>query len=42
MQHTFKNGYRADTVIVLKDGLVPVDSKFPMEVFRHLVEANDA
>ena len=42
IQHTFRNGHRVDAVIRLADGLVPVDAKFPLEAFRHLIEAGDA
>ena len=39
LQHGFKNGSRVDAVIKLKSGMVPVDSKFPME---NLKKASDA
>ena len=39
LQYTFKNGARVDAVIKLTDGLVPIDSKFPLENFRRLLES---
>ncbi len=38
-QHRFRNGEMVDAVICLGSGLVPVDSKFPMESFNRMVAA---
>lgn len=40
-QYEFKNGEKVDTVIKTSQGLIPVDSKFPLENFRKLLEAED-
>src|SRR3989344_3735117 len=39
LQYTFKNGTRVDAVVQLSNGLVPIDSKFPLENFRRLIES---
>lgn len=36
---TFKNGTQVDAIIKLGDGIVPVDSKFPLESFQRFVSA---
>jgi DNA recombination protein RmuC len=38
-QHRFRNGEIVDAVIVLPEGLIPVDSKFPVDSFKRLLEA---
>lgn len=41
MQHTFEDGDRADAVIFVKDKIVPIDSKFSLENYKKLLEADD-
>lgn len=41
IQHRFKTGEIADAVIKTASGLVAVDSKFPFDNFRKMVEAQD-
>lgn len=38
-QHRFKDGTIVDVVITTPDGLVPVDSKFPIDSYRRLLDA---
>jgi len=40
-QYMFKSGAQVDAIIRLGDGIVPVDSKFPMESFQRLTGAED-
>lgn len=40
MQHTFASGERVDA-IVRADRIIPVDSKFPLDNYNRLVEAED-
>jgi len=41
LQYTFKNGERVDAVIKTSQGIIPIDSKFPMENFRRLLQENN-
>jgi len=41
MQHTFRNGQTVDAIILTAGGKVPVDSKFPLENFRKMIEAKN-
>ena len=38
-QYTFQNGVKVDAVIHLGPGMVPVDSKFPLESFTRMLTA---
>lgn len=39
MQYRFKNGTTVDAIIRLQGGIVPIDSKFPLESFQRLIKA---
>lgn len=39
IKYSFRNGSQVDAIIKLGDGIVPVDSKFPLESFQRLVSA---
>jgi DNA recombination protein RmuC len=41
LQYTFKSGEKVDAVIKTKNGLIPIDSKFPAENFLKHVQSGD-
>ena len=40
LQYKFKTGSVVDAAITTSSGIVPIDSKFPMETFRKMLEAS--
>lgn len=41
LQYAFKNGDKVDAVIITSQGLIPIDSKFPLENFKKYSKAID-
>jgi DNA recombination protein RmuC len=41
IQYTFRSGAQVDAVIRLGDGIVPIDSKFPLESFQRFITAEE-
>lgn len=41
LQYTFKNGTKVDAIVKSRDFLIPVDSKFPLENFKRVLEEKD-
>ncbi len=42
LQYQFKSGEKVDAAIKTDAGILPIDSKFPMESFQRLMKASDA
>ena len=40
IQYTFKNGDKVDALIKTSNGFIPIDSKFPLESFKKLLNAS--
>ncbi len=41
MQYAFKDGIIVDAIVVVKDKIIPIDSKFSLENYNRLIEAKD-
>jgi DNA recombination protein RmuC len=41
MQYEFKDGTIVDAVVITKDGVIPIDSKFSLENYNRFLEAGD-
>ncbi len=41
MQYGFKNGEIVDAVVIVKDKIIPIDSKFSLENYNRLTETSD-
>lgn len=41
LQYTFKTGEKVDAVIKTENGLIPIDSKFPMENFQKMARSEN-
>jgi len=42
LQHAFRSGERVDAVVRLRDRLVPIDAKFPLEAWRRVLASDGA
>jgi DNA recombination protein RmuC len=40
-QYQFKNGEKVDAIIRTKEGIIPIDAKFPLENYMRLIEETD-
>jgi DNA recombination protein RmuC len=41
MQYRFQNGDKVDAVIKAKEGMIPIDAKFPLENYQSMINADD-
>jgi DNA recombination protein RmuC len=41
LQYVFKSGVKVDAAIESVNGIIPIDSKFPMENFRKIIDSNN-
>jgi len=41
VQHRFSDGQIVDAVIRMREGLIPVDAKFPLENFKRMLDSTD-
>ncbi len=41
LQHSFKSGEKVDVAIKTRAGILPIDSKFPMENFQKMIKAKE-
>ncbi|MCL4364119.1 DNA recombination protein RmuC [Patescibacteria group bacterium] len=42
LQYAFKNGEKVDAVIVTSQGMIPIDSKFPLDNFKKFSKSEDS
>ncbi|CUS98706.1 DNA recombination protein RmuC [Candidatus Chrysopegis kryptomonas] len=40
-QYQFKNGKRVDAIVKMNDRILPIDSKFPLDNYKKMIEAKD-
>jgi len=41
IKYSFKNGTQVDAVIKLENGIIPIDSKFPLESFQRIIASSE-